>query len=129
MFIHFLYNQHIVTILYDVIYSRTFYDLLYVTWFMWSVTVTDVMFPLYIISYLSGIVYTESESPQYGLRNKQTYWMTLALAYVLCHLSAVWLQLQIIGRSLRWEWVLIWCVAVKHWRSSSIRVYLHQLLD
>jgi len=61
-------------------------------------------------------------SPQDGLRDVQTYWMILASAYVLCCLSAVWLQLQMIGRSLRWEWVLIWCVAIEHWGSSSIRV-------
>jgi len=42
-------------------------------------------------------------SLQNGLRVEQTYGMTLASAYMLCHLSAVWLQLQMIGRSLRWK--------------------------
>ena len=40
-------------------------------------------------------------SLQNGLRDEQTCGMTLASAYVLHHLSAVWLQLQIMGRSLR----------------------------
>ena len=40
-------------------------------------------------------------SLQNGLRDEQTCGMTLALAYVLHCLSAMWLQLQIIGRSLR----------------------------
>jgi len=48
--------------------------------------------------------------------------MILALAYVLCCLSAIWSQFQIIGRSLRWKWVLIWYVTAKHQRLSSIRV-------
>ena len=42
-------------------------------------------------------------SPQNRLRDEQTCGTTLASAYVLCHLSAMWLQLQIMGRSLRWE--------------------------
>jgi len=42
-------------------------------------------------------------SSQDGLRDEQTYGMTLASAYVLCHLSAAWLQLQMMERSLRWE--------------------------
>jgi len=42
-----------------------------------------------------------------GLRDMWTYGMTLASAYVLCCLFAVWSQLQMIGRSLRWEWVMI----------------------
>ena len=40
-------------------------------------------------------------SPQNGLRNEQTCGMTLASAYVLCHLSATWSQLQMMGKSLR----------------------------
>ena len=40
-------------------------------------------------------------SLQNGLRDEQTCGMTLASAYVLHHLSAAWLQLQIMGRSLR----------------------------
>ena len=40
-------------------------------------------------------------SPQNGLRNEWTYRTTLALTYVLHHLSAMWSQLQMMGRSLR----------------------------
>ena len=76
---------------------------------------------------VSDMVHTRGESPQYELGDMQTCWMTLASAYVLCCLSAAWLQLQIIGRSLRWEWVLIWCVTIEHRRLSSIRIYLRQL--
>ena len=46
-------------------------------------------------------------SLQNGLGDERTCGTTLASAYVLCCLSAMWLQLQMIGRSLRWEWVLI----------------------
>ena len=42
-------------------------------------------------------------SPQDGLGDEQTCGTTLASAYVLRRLSAVWLQLQMMGRSLRWE--------------------------
>jgi len=42
-------------------------------------------------------------SLQDGLRDEQTCGTTLASAYVLCHLSATWLQLQMMGRSPRWE--------------------------
>jgi len=42
-------------------------------------------------------------SLQDGLGDEQTCGMTLASAYVLCRLSAAWLQLQIMGGSLRWE--------------------------
>ena len=42
-------------------------------------------------------------SPQDGLRDERTCGMTLASAYVLCRLSAVWSQLQIMGRSSRWK--------------------------
>jgi len=42
-------------------------------------------------------------SPQNGLRDEQTCGMTLASAHVLYRLSATWLQLQIMGRSPRWE--------------------------
>ena len=49
----------------------------------------------------------QSRSPQNRLRDEQTCGTTLALAYILHCLSAIWLQLQIIGRSLRWKWVLI----------------------
>jgi len=41
---------------------------------------------------MSGVVHTGGESPQDGLRDVQTYRMTLALAYVLHYLSATWLQ-------------------------------------
>jgi len=42
-------------------------------------------------------------SPQNRLGDEWTCGMTLALAYVLCCLSAAWSQLQMLGRSLRWE--------------------------
>jgi len=42
-------------------------------------------------------------SLQNGLGDVQTCGTTLASAYVLCCLSAMWLQLQIVERSLRWE--------------------------
>ena len=42
-------------------------------------------------------------SLQNGLRDKQTCRMILASAYVLHCLSATWLQLQMMGRSLRWK--------------------------
>jgi len=48
-------------------------------------------------------VYTNGESLQSRLRDVWTYRMTLASAYVLYRLSAAWSQLQIGGRSLRWE--------------------------
>ena len=61
-------------------------------------------------TYLSNINYIfvrcgshQSESPQNGLRDEQTCGMTLASAYVLCHLSATWSQLQMMGRSPRWK--------------------------
>jgi len=41
------------------------------------------------------------ESPQDGYRDEQTCGATLASAYMLHHLSAVWSQLQMMGRSLR----------------------------
>ena len=50
-----------------------------------------------------GVVHTGGESLQDGLGNIQTYGTTLASAYVLCCLSAVWSQFQRIERSLRWE--------------------------
>jgi len=49
------------------------------------------------------IVHTRDESLQDGLRDVQTCGMTLASAYVLHHLSAMWSQLQMIGRSLKGE--------------------------
>jgi len=61
-------------------------------------------------------------SLQNGLRDEQTCGMTLALAYMLHCLSAMWSQVQMIGRSPRWEWVLIWYVAIEYQRSSSIRI-------
>jgi len=42
-------------------------------------------------------------SPQNKLRDEQTCGTTLASAYVLCHLSATWLQLQIKGRKSEWK--------------------------
>jgi len=52
---------------------------------------------------LSGAVHTGDESLQDGLRDVQTCRMTLASAYMLYCLSTIWSQLQVIGRSLRWE--------------------------
>jgi len=46
-------------------------------------------------------------SLQNGLRDEQTHGTTLASAYVLCHLSAAWSQLQMKRRKSEWEWVLI----------------------
>jgi len=46
---------------------------------------------------------TRGESLRNRLGDVQTSGMTLALAYVLCHLSAAWSQFQIIGRSPRWK--------------------------
>jgi len=42
-------------------------------------------------------------SPQNRLGDEQTCGMTLASAYVLCRLSATWLQLQMKGRKSKWE--------------------------
>ena len=42
-------------------------------------------------------------SLQNGLGDEQTCGMTLASAYVLHYLSAMWSQLQMMGRSLRWK--------------------------
>ena len=42
-------------------------------------------------------------SLQDGLGDEWTCGMTLASAYVLCYLSAMWLQLQMIGRNPRWK--------------------------
>ena len=47
------------------------------------------------------MVHTRGESLRDGLRDVQTCGTTLASAYVLCCLSAMWLQLQKIERSLR----------------------------
>jgi len=52
---------------------------------------------------MSGIVHTGSESPQNGLGDVWTSGTTLALAYMLHHLSVIWSQFQIIERSLRWK--------------------------
>ena len=56
-----------------------------------------------MVGTVSGTVHTRGESLQDGLRDVWTCRMTLASAYMLYYLSAVWLQLQMIGRSLRWE--------------------------
>jgi len=56
-----------------------------------------------MVGTVSGAVHTRGESLQDRLRDIWTCRMTLASAYMLYHLSAVWLQLQMIGRSLRWE--------------------------
>jgi len=71
---------------------------------------------------LSDMVHTGGESPQSGLRDIWTCRTILASAYVLCHLSAMWSQLQIERRSLREKVSADWCVAVEHQRLSSIRV-------
>jgi len=42
-------------------------------------------------------------SPQNGLGDERTCGTALASAYVLRHLSAMWLQLQMMGRSPRWK--------------------------
>ena len=45
-------------------------------------------------------------SPQNGLGDERTCGTTLASAYVLRHLSATWLQLQMKERKSEWKWVL-----------------------
>jgi len=55
---------------------------------------------------MSGMVHTKGKSLQDRLRDVWTCGMTLASAYMLHCLSAMWLQFQMIGRSLRWEWVI-----------------------
>ena len=57
---------------------------------------------------------TRGKSLQDGLWVVWTCGTTLASAYMLHHLFAAWSQLQMIGRSPKGEWVLIWCVAVEH---------------
>jgi len=47
---------------------------------------------------LSDMVHTGNENPQDGLRDMQTCGITLASAYMLHHLSAMWLQFPIEGR-------------------------------
>ena len=79
--------------------------------------------------YMSGMVHTRDKSPQDGLGVVRTCGMTLASAYVLHCLFTIWSQLQMIRRSLKGKWALIWYVAVEHWRLSSIRGYLHWLSD
>ena len=44
-----------------------------------------------LIMLLSGAVHTRDESSQDRLRDMQTYRTTLASAYILCYLSAMWL--------------------------------------
>jgi len=56
---------------------------------------------LSLLSNLSSVVHTKDESLQDELRVVQTCGMTLASANMLCHLFAMWLQLQMIGRSLK----------------------------
>ena len=63
-------------------------------------------------------------SPQNELRDEWTCGVTLASAYVLCRLSATWLQLQMMGRSLRWKWVLIGVLLFEHQRLSSMREFI-----
>ena len=48
---------------------------------------------------MSDMVYTRRESPQDRLRDMWTCGMTVASAYVLHHLSTIWSQFSIEGRS------------------------------
>ena len=78
-----------------------------------------------LISWLIVVVRHSSHwdgSLQDRLGDMQTCRITLVSAYVLCYLSAMWLQLLIIGKSLRWQWVLIWYVVIEHQRLSLIRI-------
>ena len=50
---------------------------------------------------ISGVVHTGGESLQDGLRDVQTYKITLASAYVLHCLSVMWSQFPMKGRSLK----------------------------
>jgi len=68
------------------------------------------------------MVHTRGESPQSGLRNVQTYGITLALAYMLHCLSTTWSQLQIKRKKSKIEVSADWCVTIEHQRSSSIIV-------
>ena len=52
---------------------------------------------------MSDAVHTRGESLQDRLGDVQTCKMILASAYILYHLSVVWLQLQMIERTPRWE--------------------------
>ena len=93
-----------------------------------SLFLTNVHFLVWICSSIIAILMVvrcglhRGGSLQDGLGVMWTCGMTLASAYMLHCLSVMWLQLQMIERSLRWEWVLIWCVAIEYWRSSSIRI-------
>ena len=61
-------------------------------------TFTAMELNYYQVQFTPGMKVCEN-----GLRDMHTCGTTLALAYVLYHLSAAWLQFQIIGRSLRYE--------------------------
>jgi len=52
-----------------------------------------VLLNVWVCFYLnmSGMVHTGGESPQDGLRDVWTHGTILASAYVLCHLSTMWL--------------------------------------
>ena len=65
--------------------------------------IKKVLKRLFFFCKLLGMVHTRGKSSQDGLRDVWTSRTTLASAYVLCCLSAVWSQFQIIGRSLRWK--------------------------
>jgi len=69
--------------------------------------------------YLSGTVYTRRQKSTKLAQRCGLVRMTLASAYVLHCLSAMWFQLQRIKWSLRWRWVLIWCVAVMTFKLGS----------
>ena len=51
---------------------------------------------------ISGMVHTGGESLLDRLKDVQTCRTTLVSAYILCHLSVMWLQFPIEGRSSKW---------------------------
>ena len=56
-----------------------------------------------VLIWVSDVVHTRGESLQDGLEDVQTCGMTLASAYMLCHLSAAWSQFLIEERSPKWK--------------------------
>jgi len=63
---------------------------------------------------MSDAVHTGGESLQDGLGDMQTCGMTLASAYVLCHLSATWLQFSNGRKESKMEVSTDWCVTVEY---------------
>ena len=53
------------------------------------------------------------------------------LGFSLCAVPSVCCMVATsdVGKKSKMEVSTDWCVAIEHWRLSSIRVYLHQLLD